>query len=180
MILYKTKYLTLMAAKREDKPDWVYVRRDNAKNVVVILPVFKKSNGEYVMFLITKRPPLIEEKISEFSIELPAGLVGDENENETLMEAAKKELLEETGYRADLFEICAKKVSTSGGLTSEVSTILKAFIASDNVCQTPVNDGGVIVDRVLIKKENIKAFLNKKEKEGYSLSAQTLAALYYL
>ena len=169
-----------MAAKRENKPDWVYVRRDNAKNVVVILPVFKKSNDKYVMFLITKRPPLIEEKVSEFSIELPAGLVGDENENETLMEAAKKELLEETGYSTDLFEICAKKVSTSGGLTSETSTILKAFITNDNICQNPIDDGGVIVDRVLIKREDIKAFLIEKEKEGYSLSAQTLAALYYL
>ena len=180
LILYKTKYLTLKAYKRENKPDWVYVSRDNAKNVVVILPVIKKEDKEYILFLITRRPPLIAENKAEFCLELPSGLVGDENEFETINEAFKKELLEETGLVADEFEILNKLVSTSGGLTSETSTIAKAKISNSEIVSNPISDGGVIIDRVLVEKNEIKNFIKQKENEGFAMSSQMLAALYYL
>lgn len=180
MILYKTKYLTLKAYKRENKPDWVYVSRDNAKNVVVILPVIKKEDKEYILFLITKRPPLIAENKAEYCLELPSGLVGDENEFETIDEAFKKELLEETGFVADEFEILNKLVSTSGGLTSETSTIAKAKISNPEIVSNPISDGGVIIDRILVEKNEIKNFIKQKENEGFAISSQMLAALYYL
>ncbi len=180
LILYKTEFLTLKAYKRENKPDWVYVSRDNAKNVVVILPVIKKENKEYVLFLITKRPPLIAENKAEFCLEIPSGLVGDEIKSETVQDALKKELLEETGLVADKFQILTKLVSTSGGLTSETSLIAKAFISNSNQVKPPVSDGGVIVDRILVQKEEIKQFIKQKEDEGFAISSQMLAALYYL
>ncbi len=181
MILYKTEYLTLKSVKRENKPDWVYAARENAKDVVVILPVIKDTDGsESVLFLITRRPPLVAENVSEFSIELPAGLVGDEDKNETVMSAIKKELLEETGLIAESIKIVARKVSTSGGLTSETSTIATAYIRDKNPHITPSTDGGIITDRIYVKKDKIKEFLSDKEKEGFSVSAQALAALFYL
>lgn len=180
MILYKTKYLTLKAYKRENKPDWVYVSRDNAKNVVVILPLIKKNDKDYVLFLITKRPPLIAENKAEFCLELPSGLVGDENEFETIDEAFKKELLEETGLVADSFEVCVKKISASGGLTSETSIVAKAYISNSEIQSPPVSDGGVIIDRVLVEKDKIKDFIKQKDSEGFAISSQMLAALYYI
>ena len=41
-ILFETKYLNLIASKRMNKPDWVYVKRPNASNVVVILPILHR------------------------------------------------------------------------------------------------------------------------------------------
>lgn len=180
MILYETKYLTLKAAKREDKEDWVYAMRPNASDVAVILPVIKGEIEDEILFLITRRPPLIEENVADFCVEVPAGLVGDENKDETVDEALRKELLEETGLMAESFKICSRKVSSTGGLTSETSTIAIAFIKDKTLKLKPVSDGGVIADRVYIKKSNIKNFLNEKEKEGCAISAQTLSALYYL
>ena len=180
MILYETKYLTLKSAKREGLEDWVYAIRPNAKNIVGIVPVIKTHDGDEILFLITKRPPLYEEKTAEYCIETPAGLVGDENKDETIIEACKKELLEEVGMVADKIKCCASKVSTSGGLTNECCTIMLAEIIDDTIVKEPVNDGGVIIDRIRVKKQDIKAFLRQKEEEGYAISALALAGLYYL
>ena len=108
--LYSTKFLNLVASKRKGKADWVYAHRPNAKNVVIIVPVIHKTDADYTMFLTTKRPPLIEEYGDVTCLEFPAGLVGDENTNETTEEALKKELLEETGYLAEKFDIKAKNL----------------------------------------------------------------------
>ena len=180
MILYETKFLSLKAAKRDGKPDWYYVVRPNAKNIVAILPIIKKEDEDEVLFLITKRPPLEHEHVAEFSVEIPAGLVGDENKSETDNDACKKELLEETGLVADRFELCVSKISTSAGLSDEVCSIYKAYITDDTIKKTPVDDGGVIIDRIKVKKSKINDFLKQKEQEGASISALSLAALYYL
>lgn len=178
--MYETKYLNLKAAKRGNKPDWVYVVRPNAKNVVGILPVIKGKVEDEILFLITKRPPLTEEHAAEFCVEIPAGLVGDEDESETTMDSIKKELLEETGLVGDKIEILVNKVSTSAGLTSETATIALATIFDDSIKEKPVDDGGVIVDRIRVKKSEIKNFLKQKENEGHAISSLALASLYYL
>lgn len=179
LILYETKFLSLKAAKRDGKSDWYYVVRPNAKNIVAILPIIKKEEDE-VLFLITNRPPLEHEHVAKFSVEIPAGLVGDENKAETDDEACKKELLEETGLVAEKIELCASKISTSAGLSDEVCSIYKAYIKDDEIQVPPIDDGGVIIDRIRVKKSKIKDFLKQKEQEGGSISALALAALYYL
>jgi ADP-ribose pyrophosphatase len=57
-------------------------------------------------------------------VELPAGLAGDEGE-ETLDEAARRELLEETGYVADRWERLGE-ATPSPGLCAEVVTFFRA------------------------------------------------------
>ena len=49
-----------------------------------------------------------------------------------------------------------------------------------NIIKKPVSDGGVIVDRVLVDKNNIRNWLKEQEENGAALTAQTLAALFYL
>jgi len=178
--LYKTKYLDLKAAKRENAGDWVYAHRGNVKNIAVIVPKIHKKDGIYTLFLITKRPPITEEYGDKLCIELPAGLVGDENSNETTEDALKKELLEETGYAAKDFKIVVKNLVSSGGLTSEKSTLAVARIYDlDKKC-TPVDDGGVITDRVEVKLDTVFEFIGEADKKGYFISAQTLSGLYFL
>lgn len=176
-LLYHTKYLDLKSTKSKTGNDWVYAHRSNAANVVIILPIFE----EEVLFLIEERPPIQAENKGKYTIGIAAGLVGDERLGESVDEAIRAELLEETGLMADKVEIKANKVASSAGCVSETSTIALAYV-SDKTPQKSklVDDGGVIIDRVWVKKCDIKKWLYEKEKSGYVLTAQSLAALFYL
>ena len=176
-ILYDTKYLQLKSTTSKSGKPWVYAHRPNAKDVVVILPLI---NNESVLFLKEERPPLQAEGLAKYSIALPAGLVGDERDGETIEDAIKAELLEETGLVADKIEIKARRVASSPGCVSETVTLAIAYISNPNPQQEPVSDGGVIVDRILVKKNEIHSWLRAQETNGCLLTGQPLAALFYL
>lgn len=175
-ILYHTKYLDLKSTKSKTGSDWVYAHRPNASDVVIILP----TTDEEVLFLIEERPPIQAENRGQYTIGLAAGLVGDERFGESIESAIKAELLEETGLLAEKIEIKANKVASSAGCVSETCAIAIAYIKDKNRYSQPVDDGGVIVDRVWVKRKNIKTWLLQKEQEGCVLTAQALAALFYL
>lgn len=175
-LLYHTKFLDLKSTLSKSGHQWVYAHRPNADNVVIILP----TTGDEVLFTIEERPPIQAENRGQYTIGLAAGLVGDERIGETTEDAIKAELLEETGLVADKIEIKAYKVASSAGCVSETSTIAIAYVNNKRKKQTPVTDGGIIVDRVWVKKKDILEWLNQKEQEGYVLTAQALAGLFYL
>lgn len=175
-ILCHTNFLDLKSTPSKSGKPWVYAHRPNAKNVVVILPIFEDE----VLFLIEERPPIQAEKKGNYTIGLVAGLVGDEKTEETIEEALNKELLEESGLQANNFEIVASNVASSAGCVSETFTIALAYINKKEASTSPITDDGVIVERIWIKKSNIKEWLKEKENEGYVLTAQALAALFYL
>ena len=175
-ILYNTKYLQLKRTKTTSGGDWVYAHRPNADNVVVILPIFEDK----VLFLIENRPPLEAEGRGKYSVALPAGLVGDERIGETTEEAIKSELLEEAGLISDKIEIKARTVASSSGCVSETCTIAFAYIKNQLPVQKPVDDNGIIKDRIWVEKQNIRKWLKEKEDEGFVLTGQTLGALFYL
>ena len=177
MILYDTKYLQLKSTKSKTGKDWVYAHRPNAKDFVVILPLI---NNKEILFLKEERPPLQAENIAKYSIALPAGLVGDERIEETVEDAIQAELLEEAGLKADKIKILTRKLASSPGCVSETITIAIAYISEYNVISKPVSDGGVIVDRILVNKNNIHNWLREQEQAGVALTASTLAALFYL
>ena len=176
-VLYDTKYLQLKSTKSKSGSDWVYAHRPNAKDVVVIVPVI---NNKQVLFIIEERPPLIAEGIAIRSIAVPAGLVGDERKGESIEEAIKAELLEEAGLKADRIDIKTRCAASSPGCVSEKVTIAIAYIDNYIIESEPVSDGGVIVDRVLVDIKDINNWLKDMELQGYSLTAQTLAGLFYL
>ena len=177
MLLYDTKYLQLKSTKSKTGNDWVYAHRPNVSGVVVILPIIEKTK---VLFLIEERPPLNAENVAQYSVALPAGLVGDERNGETKEDAIRAELLEEGGMRADKIEILADNVASSAGCLSESFTIAAAFVNKYELVQKPVTDGGVIVDRVLVDIDNIDLWLKSKTEEGMALTSHTLASMYYL
>lgn len=175
-VLYNTKYLQLKSTPSKTGNEWVYAHRPNAANVVVILPETKDE----VLFLIEERPPLQAENKGKYSIALPAGLVGDERLGESIEAAIKAELKEEAGLVSDEIKIVANNVASSGGCVSETVTIAIAQIDDKVPVCEPISDGGVIVDRIWVKKNNIRDWLTHKENEGFVLTAQMLAALFYL
>lgn len=85
--LCRGKFLELLKEGR-----WEYVRRVNATGAVMIVAVTKE--GE-LLLVEEYRVPLHARTVG-----LPAGISGDEGEESTL-QSARRELEEETGYRAD-------------------------------------------------------------------------------
>ena len=175
-ILYDTKYLQLKSASAKNGNEWVYAHRPNVSNVVVILPVCKDE----ILFLIEERPPLQAEGKGKYCIGLPAGLVGDERKGETVEDAIRAELLEEAGLSANKVEIKVNKAAGSSGCVSETCVIAIAYINDKETIYPPIDDGGIITDRIWIKKETVLEWLNEKDKDGYVISSSTLGALFYL
>ena len=87
--------------------------------VAVIVAV--TPNGEAV-FVEQYREP-----VAASMIEWAAGLVGDEegDDGEALLDAANRELEEETGFRANQLSVLGQGPS-SGGMTSEIVTFVRA------------------------------------------------------
>src|SRR3546814_951419 len=78
------------------------------------------SDGRYILLVAQYRVPLKAQ-----CLELPAGLIGDEREDENPADAAARELEEETGYRAAIMENLGRFYS-SPGMVSESFTLFKA------------------------------------------------------
>ena len=118
-VVTKSKFLEFKTAKSPAGHDWYYVKRTNDKekqdSAVVITTLVKKDDEYHFLLIKTKRPPMYSENKATFCIENPAGLIGDINEQETLEECAKKELLEETGLVAEKMYTELINSSTSAG-----------------------------------------------------------------
>ncbi len=108
------KFLRLVRAGH-----WEYAERTHASGIVVIVPV--TDDGQLV-FVEQYRPP-----VKSNCIEFPAGLAGDlaDAADESLVTAARRELLEETGYEATEIHFLAQ-AAPSAGLTSEIMSYFAA------------------------------------------------------
>ena len=111
-IVWQGQYLT---AKRRGR--WEYASRARGIRAAAILAV---EDG-HVLLVEQYRLPL-----AQVCLEIPAGLIGDEGDSEEdAMAAARRELEEETGYRADRWENLGDFFS-SPGMVSESFTLLRA------------------------------------------------------
>src|SRR5690349_16279251 len=102
--LFKGKFLALVKEGR-----WEYAERVGATGAAIILAV---TPEEKILLVEQYRIP-----VHATTVELPAGITGDSGENESDAEAAKRELLEETGWQAGKIEELTTGPASSG-LTS--------------------------------------------------------------
>ncbi len=182
-ILSKSKYLEFISCETPMGGDWYYIRRTNDlpshDSAVAITTVIKRDNGYNFVFLLTKRPPILAENKAQYCLESPAGLIGDDDSFETLMECADKELVEETGYKADKLYVELKNSSTSAGLSSETLTFITAISDNDKIASNPISDGGVIVDRVFVPVRDVYSYLNNIDTKKISISSALICGLFY-
>ena len=175
-ILYHTKFLDLKKTISATGSPWYYAHRPNAENVVVILPIY----NDEILFLLEKRPPVCAENKGKYAVGTVAGLVGDCRIGESVEDAISAELLEEAGLVTDFVEIKAVNVASSAGCVSETFIIALANIKDKTPIKKPIDDDGVIVDRIWVKKSDVRTWLSKMEKEGNVLTSQVLSALFYI
>ena len=152
-----------LAAKRRGK--WEYVARTRGVSAAVILAL----DDGHVLLVEQHRGPL-----GQACLELPAGLVGDEEEGEEAEAAAIRELEEETGYRAaHMVEL--GRFHASPGMSSEGFTLLRAEGLER------VGDGGgtesedIAVHRVALTE--VPAFVEAKRAEGCAIDVKLLLLL---
>lgn len=162
--LFETRWLGLYRIEH-----WDFVRRPNSDAAVGILAV---TPDDEIVLVEQFRIPM-QARV----IELPAGLVGDEEEfaGESLAETARRELLEETGYRAGSMNPLISG-PTSSGMTSE-STHL--FHATGLVREHP--GGGVAGENIIVHHvplSAIRLWLSAQEGEGKIIDFKIHAALW--
>lgn len=163
-VLYEGKFLRLMC-----KDTWEYAERRNCKGVSLVIAV---TEGRMVL-CEQFRPP-----VSRRVIEVPAGLVSDHEsfEGESFEDAAKRELLEETGYRASqmslLFETPAAVASSS---------VLIRYFWAEGLAKVSAG-GGDETENILVHEvplENADTWLKEKSGEGKLIDSKVFAALYF-
>ena len=163
-IMWAGQFIT---AKRRGR--WEYVSRSRGIKAAVILPIEDAPGGPHVILVDQYRVPL-----GCRCIELPAGLVGDEEQGEDPAEAARRELEEETGYRAEKLVDCGQYFS-SPGMVSESFTLFQA------TGLTRVGEGGGVEDEDIVvhrvKLSEVHKFLAEKRAEGFAIDVKMLLLL---
>ena len=144
---------------------WEYVARARGIRAAVILAI---DAGE-VILVDQYRVPL-----GRPCLELPAGLIGDEQEGDTVEEAARRELEEETGYRAGRIEVLGEFFS-SPGMVSESFTLVRAH--------DPVRvgeGGGVASEDIRVHRVPLAAiadYVAARREEGFAIDVKLLLLL---
>lgn len=150
-------------AKRRGR--WEYAGRARGIRAAVILAL---DAGEVILVEQFRVP------IAKYCLEMPAGLIGDDEENESAIDSARRELEEETGYRAAQWEDLGEFWS-SPGMVTESFSLMKA------TGLTRFSDGGgtahedIVVHRVPIAQ--MAEVIADHRARGHAIDAKLLMLL---
>ncbi|MBW4330175.1 NUDIX hydrolase [Stakelama sp. CBK3Z-3] len=152
-----------ITAKKQGR--WEFVSRSRGIRAAVILAIVEGD----VLLVDQYRAPL-----GRRCLELPAGLVGDEGDNEAPEAAAARELEEETGYRTGKIENLGEFFS-SPGMASEGFTLVRA---SELV---RVGQGGGVADEDInvhrVPLSDIADYVAARRKDGFAMDVKLLLLL---
>lgn len=164
-ILAETQFLKMVQDQH-----WTYAQRPNNTGAIAIIGL---TDAEEIILIDQYRIPL-QGRV----IELPAGLVGDlpDNKSETKEEAAHRELIEETGFRADSIRPIMEGASSAGLTDEKVHLMLATGL-------TKISEGGgdhtedIIVHTIRLNE--VDAWLAKQTAEGADIDFKVYAGLYF-
>ncbi|MGY1425576.1 NUDIX hydrolase [Lysobacter sp. A289] len=164
-ILYDGQWLRMVRRGR-----WEYAERTHGNGMAVI--IIAVTPDDHVLFVEQYRVPL-----GARTIEMPAGLVGDDHAEDTLASAAHRELVEETGWEPGRVEVLLTG-PTSSGMSSERIAFVRA---SDLV---KVGEGGGVDNEDItvhkIPRPQVPEWLMQKQREGFELDLKLWAGLWMI
>ena len=161
-VMWEGKYIRALKQGR-----WEYVGRVNQVRAVVILAEF---DGR--MILIDQPRAAVGGRC----LELPAGLIGDEDPDATIEGTALKELEEETGFTAERIERLGD-FHSSPGMMSESFTLVRA-----HGLRRSGEGGGIEEEEInvhLVPRADIPAFVADKRAQGFAIDAKLLLFLNF-
>lgn len=166
MTLHAGKFLALVK-----EGHWEYAERTNATGASLIVAVTEEKK---LLLVEQYRIP-----VHSRTIELPAGIIGDEpgNANEVQADAARRELIEETGYDAAHMEALTHGPASSG-LTSETVTL---FLATG--LRRVGAGGGVAHEDITVHEvplSEVHGWLEVKANTGVLVDPKIYAGLYFI
>ena len=161
-VMWAGKYVRVLKRGK-----WEFASRTNNINAVVILAEY---DGKVILIDQPRVPPDCR------CIELPAGLVGDEDTNATVETTAVKELEEETGFTAERVERLGDFYA-SPGMLSESFTLVRAHGVRR------IGEGGgdenEDINVHLVERSEIVNFIEQKRAEGFGVDVKLLLFLDY-
>ncbi len=154
-------------AKRDG---WEFVERTNISGIVGIVAV---TEDRKIVLVEQYRPPM-----DKIVIELPAGLAGDVagHETEALELAARRELMEETGYEAREM-IRLVDGASSAGITDEVVTLFRA--AGLRKTGRGGGNGAEHITVLEIPLRGIDEWLQMRIRDGAAVDMKVFSGLYF-
>ncbi len=165
-VLGRGRFLRLVS-----RDGWEYAERLGVRGVVAIVAV--TPDGHLV--LTEQYRPALDARV----IDLPSGLAGDEPgcDDEPLAEAARRELLEETGWECGRLEPVFEGPPSPGSL----SEVLTFFLAHD---LRRAGDGGGVGDESIevrtVPLETIRPWLADSARAGAVIDLKVHVALSLL
>jgi ADP-ribose pyrophosphatase len=151
-----------------ERDGWEYVERKKATEAVAVIAV--TEDDKVVLTEQYRRP--VDARV----IDWPAGLVGDDGENDPAA-TAKKELEEESGFRCERVELLARGPS-SPGITSEIVS----FYRASGVRQAG-KGGGVGGEKItvhVVPRANVERWLREREREGVLVDLKLWGGLHFV
>lgn len=162
---YLGRYLNFV-----ERGSWEFVTRSNAHAVAVLVAVTPQR--EIVLVEQYRKP------VGARVVELPAGLVGDlDDPDEPVLEAAGRELIEETGFEADHLELLME-CPTSSGMTDEIIS----FVLARGLRRVGPGGGddSEDIETHLVPLAEADRWLEAKQADGLLLDPKLFTALYWL
>jgi ADP-ribose pyrophosphatase len=149
---------------------WEWVERTNTSGAVVVVAL---TEDRQLVLVEQYRIPLASRVI-----ELPAGLTGDVagSEHEAPVEAARRELLEETGYEAPQL-VFLTEGPASAGISNEIYTL---FLAAGARRVAP--GGGDQAEDIqihLVAPDRAYGWLEERRRQGVMVDPRVYAGLYF-
>jgi ADP-ribose pyrophosphatase len=160
-LLHAGRHISLVARGK-----WEYATRNTQRPAAGIVAI---TDDDKVVLVEQFRPP-----VGQSLIELPAGLAGDivGAEEESLLIAAQRELLEETGYIAKRWQELARGYS-SPGITDELIVL---FLAEGLTRETA--GGGDEQENIVVHEVPVHEVLHWLAARGATADMKLLAGLY--
>jgi ADP-ribose pyrophosphatase len=163
--VYEGRYLRMVV-----RGHWEYVERTHAQGMAVI--IIAVTPDDHVLFVEQYRVPL-----QARTIEMPAGLVGDDHASDTLEDAARRELIEETGWQAARVQVLLTG-PTSSGMSGERI----AFVRATQLTRVGAGGGvgGEDITVHAVPRAEAPAWLMARAREGFEVDLKLWAGLWMI
>lgn len=164
-VVYEGKYQRMLV-----RGTWEYAERTHANGLAAI--IIAVTPQDTVLFVEQFRVPLQAK-----CIEMPAGLVGDIDADESIEVSAIRELEEETGWTAEHAEVLMIGPTSAGASSERI-----AFVRATGLRKVGCGGGDDSEDITVheIPRPRAAAWLVEKMQQGYQLDAKLWAGLWMI